>query len=132
MARAQWPLRLNRPIVEVILTLAMGGQKTTRTLLADTGAGNAQAPFEILLEENDCLLCDATPVRTISVTGAFTGTYPVYVIRVQIPSIGFDDDVAAVGVPTPPSTFDGIAAFRFLNRFTYGNFGNAGEFSLEV
>jgi hypothetical protein len=28
--------------------------------------------------------------------------------------------------------FAGIAGFRFLNRFTYGNFGNAGEFGLEV
>jgi hypothetical protein len=27
--------------------------------------------------------------------------------------------------------FDGIACFRFLNRFTYGNFGDPGQFGLE-
>ena len=57
MARAQWPLVGNRPVIEVVLTLAQGGQKVNRTLLADTGAGNAQSAFEFLLDENDCLLC---------------------------------------------------------------------------
>ena len=27
---------------------------------------------------------------------------------------------------------DGIAGFRFLNRFTFGNFGNPSEFGLET
>jgi hypothetical protein len=38
----------------------------------------------------------------------------------------------AVGVPNAPKGLDGIAGFRFLNRFTYGNFGNALEFGLET
>jgi hypothetical protein len=38
--------------------------------------------------------------------------------------------VHAVGVPTAPPGLDGIACFRFLNRFTYGNFGNPNEFGL--
>jgi hypothetical protein len=37
----------------------------------------------------------------------------------------------AVGVQTPPTGFDGIACFRFLNRFTYGNFGSSTQFGLE-
>jgi hypothetical protein len=132
MARAQWPLQFDRPAIEIILTLALGGQKVTRTLLADTGAGNAKAPFDLLLEENDCLLYGGKATHLVPVTGAHSGSYPLYVVRVQIPTLGFDDDVAVIGVPTPPSNLDGIACFRFLNRFTYGNFGNAGEFGLET
>jgi hypothetical protein len=37
-----------------------------------------------------------------------------------------------VGVPYPPPDFDGIACFRFLNRFTYGNFGDKNAFGLEI
>jgi hypothetical protein len=35
-------------------------------------------------------------------------------------------------VPANPQGFEGIAGFRFLNRFTYGNFGNPAEFGLET
>jgi hypothetical protein len=51
---------------------------------------------------------------------------------VEIPLLGFNDDVLAVGIAKPPIALDGLAAFRFLNRFTYGNFGNRGEFGLET
>lgn len=132
MARAVWPLQQDRPTIEVILNFALGGKKVSRKLLADTGAGNARAAFELALEENDCLLCGAKPTRVVSIAGAYSGAFPLYVIRVQVPLLGFDSDVPALGVPAPPAAFDGIAGFRFLNRFSYGNFGNAGEFGLEV
>ena len=64
--------------------------------------------------------------------GAYVGLYPVYLLRVQIPEIGFDLPVHVVGVPAAPQGFHGIASFRFLNRFTYGNFGNPAEFGLET
>lgn len=63
--------------------------------------------------------------------GAYTGTFPTYVIRVQLPPLGFDQTIRAVGVPATPAGFDGIAGFPFLNRFTYGNFGDPGRFGLE-
>lgn len=132
MPRAQWPLLGDRPIIQVVLTLAQGGKKVTRTLLADTGAGNAQAPFDILLEETDCLLCAGNPAQTIALGGAYSGTYPVYLIPVEIPLLSFGHRVLAVGVPSVPIGFDGIAGFRFLNRFTYSNFGNQNEFGLET
>lgn len=132
MARAQWPLRGNRPVIEIVLTFAQGGQKVKRMLLADTGAGNTQSRFEILLDENDCLLCGGNPSHLLSLAGAYTGTYPLYVIRVEIPLLGFDDDLPAIGLPTPPSGLDGLAGFRFINRFTYGNFGNPLAFGLET
>jgi hypothetical protein len=51
---------------------------------------------------------------------------------VQVPALGFSQFVRAVGVPSPPAGFDGIACFGFLNRFSYGNFGDAGQFGLET
>jgi hypothetical protein len=44
----------------------------------------------------------------------------------------FDAPLRVVGVPANPQGFEGIAGFRFLNRFTYGNFGNPAEFGLET
>lgn len=132
MARAQWPLLGDRPVIEIVLTIAQGGQRVTRTLLADTGAGNMQSQFEILLDENDCLLCGGKPSQLVSLGGAYTGTYPLYVIRVEIPLLGFADDVPAIGLPTPPLGLDGLAGFRLINRFTYGNFGNPLAFGLET
>ena len=127
----RWPFAFGRPVIEIVLTLAQGGQKLTRILLADTGAGSMPAPFELLLDENDCLLCDGTVTQTVTLGGAYSRSYPLYLIRVEMPSLHFDHDVLAVGVPNSPSGLDGIACFRFLNRFTYGNFGNPGVFGLE-
>jgi hypothetical protein len=132
MPRAQWALRNDRPVIEIVLTRMPGGQEVTRTLLADTGAGNAQAPFEILLEESDCVLCRGSLLKSAPLLGAFTGSHPIYLIPVKIPLLGVNQNVPAIGVPTLAATFDGIACFRFLNRFTYGNFGNRGEFALET
>jgi hypothetical protein len=49
-------------------------------------------------------------------------------IRNLIPQPGFDHNVSDVGVPNTPPNFDGIAGFRFLSRFTYGNFGLRNQF----
>jgi hypothetical protein len=64
--------------------------------------------------------------------GAYSGPYPIYLIRVQVPALGFDHHISAVGVPTTPAGFGGIACFRFLNRFPYGNFGDPSQFGLET
>ncbi len=132
MPRADWPLILGRPVIEIVLTLAPGGQKMTRVLLADTGAGAMSAPFEMLLDETDCLMCDGTATQTITLGSAYTSTYPIYLIRVEMPSLQFDHDVLAVGIPNTPAGVDGIACFRFLNRFTYSNFGDRLAFGLET
>jgi hypothetical protein len=104
----------------------------TRILLADTGAGTNQASFEMLLDEQDCLRCGAKPAQTVGLGGAYVGSFPRYRLRVAIPQFNFDSRVFVVGVPRTPAGLDGIACFRFLNRFAYGNFGNAGEFGLET
>jgi hypothetical protein len=45
--------------------------------------------------------------------------------------VSFDDSVPVVGVSSVPRGFDGIACFKFLRRFSYGNFGNPDGFGLE-
>jgi hypothetical protein len=131
MPRIQWPLRNDQPGVEVILTLTAGGQPLTRNLLADTGAGSQNSTFQLILEEDDCLLCGGNPYTTTTLGGAYVGSFPIYVIPVRIPALGFDQNLRAVGVPSVPAGFDGIACFAFLNRFTYGNFGDPSQFGLE-
>jgi len=109
-----------------------GNQPLPLFLLADTGAGGNTSRFELILEESDCLLCGGKTSAMVGLGGAYTGQYPLYLLRVQVPELGFDDPVAVVGVPANPPGFEGIAGFRFLNRFTYGNFGNPAEFGLET
>lgn len=67
----------------------------------------------------------------VLVGGAFSGWFNVYSVEVRMTVLNFRSFVGIVGVPTVPAGFDGIACFKFLNRFHYGNFGNPGTFSLE-
>jgi hypothetical protein len=98
----------------------------------DTGAGTSRAGFELLLDEQDCRDCGGPQIRFVVLGGAYAGSFPVYLLRVQVPGLAFDQEIPVVGVPRTPSGFDGIACFRFLNRFTYGNFGDPNGFGLEV
>ena len=132
MPSVLWPLRQGRPRVQVILTLTVGGQTLPRNLVADTGAGSRNSTFQLILEEDDCLLCGGNPYTTTTLAGAYVGSFPIYVIPVRIPALGFEQNLRAVGVPSVPAGFDGIACFGFLNRFTYGNFSNPSQFGLEI
>ena len=132
MPRKAWPLRYDCPSVEVVLTMRAGGQALPLHLLADTGAGSAASAFELILDESDCLLCGGRPLHAVRLGGAYAGVFPVYVVRAQIPDLMFDQSVRAAGVPAPPPHFHGMACFPFLNRFTYGNFGDPGQFGLET
>lgn len=132
MPAVRWPLRNGRPMVQVVLALAPGGHPVTRNLLADSGAGSRFAAFELVLDEDDCLLCGGNPDRQVTLGGSYRGSFPLYVLRVRIPVLGFEDDVRAVGVRALPEGFDGIAGFQFLSRFSYGNFGDPNQFGLET
>ena len=131
MPRVLWPLRHHRPHIEITLPLAAGGQPLLRHLFADTGAGSLQSIFELVLAEADCLLCGGNALQPVMLGGAYAGTFPIYGISVRIPKLGFALNLRAVGVPSAPAGFDGIACFKFLNRFQYGNFGNPSVFGLE-
>jgi hypothetical protein len=119
-------------VLEADLTDATTGDALARLLLADTGGGDASAGFELILHEDDCLRCGGRNSHHAALGGAYSGRLPVYSLRVRIPTIGFDKFVHAVAVSDIGADFDGIACFRFLNRFTYGNFGDPDSFGLEA
>jgi hypothetical protein len=77
-------LRGNRPIVEIQLVDATSVHMVTGSLLADTGAGSLDAPFELILGENDCErylgLRSSVDVR---LGGAIVGSSPIYALRVR-------------------------------------------------
>jgi len=131
MPRVSWPLLNDRPRIELTFPFVAGGQQLTRKLLADTGAGVATSPFDLLLDRSDCLLLGAIPFSSVVLRRAYAGQHPVYLIRVQVPGLGFDHWLRVVGVASPPVGFEGVACFTFLNQFTYGNFGDARQFGLE-
>jgi len=131
MPHVQWQLRRGRPCLEIVLTQPQGGRPYPRTLLADTGAGSQAVSIDLILDEHDCLLCGVVLYPPIRLGGAYAGSFLVYELRIQIPAFGFDQAARAVGIASTPAGFNGIACFRFLNRFTYGNFGDPGQFGLE-
>src|SRR6516225_4802323 len=100
MPRQEWPLRHGRPCVQIVLMVALGGRPLQRTLLADTGAGSQLSRFELVLRENDCLLCGGNPLYPTTLRGAYTGSFPTYLIPVEIPALGFARNLRVVGVPS--------------------------------
>jgi hypothetical protein len=46
--------------------------------------------------------------------------------------LNFDEPIPVVGVAQLPQGFDGIACFKFLNKFRYGNFGDPCCFGLDL
>ena len=132
MPQVEWPLLSHRPRIEIVIRLAGSGRDLVRQLVADTGAGTQNDVFELILDEDDCLHCGGIPVHQVRLSGAFTGQFPVYLLDVQIPALAFDDVIPVVGVRKVPQRFDGIACFRFLSRFIYGNRKSADGFGLET
>jgi hypothetical protein len=128
MPRVTWPLQNDRPSVQIFL---LGGRPMTIDLHADTGAGAASSAFDLLLLESDCWVCGRPTGSVAPLTGAYAGHHLLFYVRVQIPALAFDATLSAVGVPAVPDGFRGVAGFRFLNRFDYGNFGNPTLFGLE-
>jgi hypothetical protein len=131
MPRIVWPLQNGRPRVQVALTLALGGTPLSRTLLADTGAGAQNSGIELLLDEQDCLLCGGLTGSSVALGGDYVGSFPLHDVLVQIPALGFARNLRVVGVTSVPAGIEGIACFSFLNQFTYGNFGDPKQFGLE-
>ncbi len=135
MSRVTWPLEGNRPIVKVQLIDTATGHLVTQTLLADTGAGGLEAPFDLILDASDCQrYMGLRSSNDIGLGGAIVGTYPIYAMQVQTPELSVAQRVRVVAVPDTacPARLDGIACFRFLSSFTYGNFGDRHLFGLET
>jgi hypothetical protein len=131
MPPAQWPLQRERPVIHLLLSLP-SAQDLDRLLIADTGAGSLQSVFHLILAESDCLQCGGMLMGQVKLGGAYAGSFRLYLVNVRIPQLNFDEPVPIVGVTNAPLGFDGIAGIRFLNRFHYGNFGNPGQFALDL
>lgn len=131
MPRVTWPLLHGRPRIVADVGL-VGGPMLILELLADSGAGSAGSRFDLILPEQDCRALGGQEEPPIVLGGAYPGTFPVFRLRVQVPALGFDRVLSVVGVPTAPSGFGGLACFRFLKRFNYGNFGGPARFGLET
>jgi hypothetical protein len=131
MPLAQWLLQNDRPVIEIVLS-GSGGQDLVRILAADTGAGTRHSVFQLILNENDCLQSGAILIDHVRLGGAYSGVFPVYLVNVRIPQLNFDEPLPVVGVSNVPPGSAGIAAFKFLNRFHYGNFGNPDGFGLAL
>ena len=69
MPRVGWPLQRGRPCIQIVLRLGPAGQPSERILLADTGAGALSAAFDLLLEEDDCLLFGGLAGSSITLGG---------------------------------------------------------------
>jgi len=135
MPRITWQLERNRPVVKIQLVATASEPTATRTLLADTGAGGLDAPFELILSASDCQRY--TGLRSgqeVALGGAIVGAYPIYAMQIEISMLSWSRRVQVVAVPDAacPAGFDGIACFRFLNLFSYGNFGDRRQFGLET
>jgi hypothetical protein len=76
MPRIHWPLHLARPQIEVSLHLAGSGKQFSRRLVADIGAGTRDDAFELILDEEDCLLCGGIFVYEVRLSGAFQRKVP--------------------------------------------------------
>jgi hypothetical protein len=132
MPRVLWPLRHDQPCVEIVLPLGTSGQEVVRHLLADTGAGTVRAGFELILAEADCLQAGASSRKGLpweepswAPTLCTSSAFGFRVWRLTTAS-------AQLGLPALPPALEGLAGFRFLNRFSYGNFGNPSQFGLEL
>ena len=130
MPAVQWPLHMGRPMIEVDLSLPSPPHVATCRLVADTGAGSEHAVFQLIMDEQDCLAFGGVPLGRVQLRGAYVGVFPLYLVQVGIARLHFDEFVEVVGVGHPPSGFDGIACFKFLDRFHYGNFAKSGFFGL--
>jgi hypothetical protein len=128
MPPVHWPLHNRRPIVE--LSIVYPKRKRRRRLVADTGGGSDEAPFELILLDSDCQHTDVEIEGQVQLSGRYVGWFNVYSMVVRIPRLKFEDFVLVAGVPEVPVDFDGIACFKFLNRFHYGNFGDRDHFGL--
>lgn len=124
-----WPLRHSRPCIEIVLPRPK--RSVIRRLLADSGAGSRASIVQLLLRERDCIQTAQPAIGEVTLGGSYSGQFPVYLVEVQVPSLKFSELVTVAGVSHVPDGFDGIACFKFLNRFHYGNFADADGFGLE-
>ncbi|MBI3951878.1 MAG: hypothetical protein HY314_15635 [Acidobacteria bacterium] len=134
MPRVCWRLHGGRPVIEVTFHPPTDGQGFSRTLLADTGGGSQLSSWHVILSEDDCRQLALSAPASVRLGGAYAGDFHVFVVRASIGVLGITRRLIAVAVPAAllPAGLDGLAGFRFLSSFNYGNFGYPNQFCLET
>lgn len=134
MARVSWPLWNGQPVVALYLRDPANGVLLPRTLLADTGAGDAFTNVELILSQADGSRFGGVRINTVGAGGAVHGVFPVQRVPIEVSALGVSRLANALIVPASqlPAGLDGFAAFGFLNAFSYGNFGDPTRFGLET
>jgi len=135
----RWRLMAGRPVVELEFARRADGERVLRRMVADTGAGRTLSPFHLILKQSDVreflLFNDRFSVR---LGGALMGTHPCSWVVGGVRGLPLGP-LVAVAVPDGDPAFrriqkdgaEGIAGMRFLDGFSYGNFGFQGEFGIE-
>jgi len=133
MPHVSWPLQKDRPVIQITFFAAEGEQVFTRTLLADTGGGRRHSRWDVILSTDDCRLFGLNQVGVVHLEGAYAGDFPLVMVHAALPALEGTRELVAVAIPPEQMRLgtDGLAGFRFLNSFHYGNFGDPGQFGLE-
>lgn len=86
------------------------------------------------MSESDARRFGRRIIGSSAVGGAILGQFPIWSVEIEIAALRLRRQVSALCVPglSLPHKAEGIAAFRFLNAFCYGNFGDASVFGLEA
>ena len=134
MARYSWPLQNGQPVISLYLRDVKTGVLSPRTLLADTGAGDAFTSVELILSERDGRKFGQEWVGNAQAGSFVRGNFEIQLVPIELPALGVSRLAAALIIPAAelPHGLDGIAGFRLLNAFAYGNFGDATRFGLEA
>lgn len=134
MPRFLWPLQNGQPVVSLYLRDVETGVLSPRTLLADTGAGDASTSVELILSQRDGEQFGQEWVGIAQAGGFVRGNFEIQLVPITIPVLKVSRLAAALLIPATelPQGLDGIAGFRLLNAFAYGNFGDSKRFGLET
>ncbi len=134
MPRFTWPLQNGQPIISIYLRDVETGVLLPRTLLADTGAGDACTSVELILSQRDGKQFGQRWVGNAQGGGFVRGNFEIQLVPIVIPAVNVSRLAAALLIPANelPQGLNGIAGFRLLNAFSYGNFGDPKRFGLEA
>ncbi len=134
MARVVWPLDAGQPVVHLYLREPGTGILLPRVLLADTGAGNSLNFTELVLSQNDGTRFGGRSLGNMGAGGAVQGVFSIRRVTIEIPALALSRSAPAMIVPASqlPQGLDGIVTYRFLNEFSFGNFGDRTTFGLEL
>lgn len=88
MLRLTWLLKNHQPIISIQLR-DFFGLPYERILLADTGAGPSNSPFDFVLSETDCQRFGILKPAFVGLGGAVRGIFPIYLMAIEIELKGY-------------------------------------------